>query len=448
MMPRFVLALILLAAPAYSDAPVLTRPEKEALRLVAKEWIGLGKWCVGKKLGTQAKQAAGKAAQADAASDGLAGLQKSAETCEDAATDADLKSYESQEKAARKKIAGILEKLYRMGEKETDLKVQERYEGYFWSAMEIDPQDKRWTAAVALASQAAADKKQQERAARIASRALSLGPPAGLVPALKKVLDAAATDGMILRTCNGHPLKYYLSLPRGFERKKGKKWPVLIPVDGAGSNFAGIAGGYRDARGSLSFIIASPCTFANTNDIDGKMLEKYQGYYTDEVIEKGKAERLSWDEQGILAMIEDLEKEYDAEERVYVTGFSGGGQATYMMTLRHPDLVNGSAPACGNFANYLRYQETKDKFTDADRNFPVHQITGEKDEHREFTFGNKASPGIEPQTDAAAVFLKDLGYPNVKRTLVPGMGHSSAIPQVIETFKPYWEGTKKRGDKL
>ena len=56
-------------------------------------------------------------------------------------------------------------------------------------------------------------------------------------------------------------------------------------------------------------------------------------------------------------------------------------------------------------------------------------------------------PGIEPQTDWAAECLKELGYPNVKRTMIPGMGHSAAYEHVIETFRPYWEGKKKRSDK-
>ena len=74
-------------------------------------------------------------------------------------------------------------------------------------------------------------------------------------------------------------------------------------------------------------------------------------------------------------------------------------------------------------------------------------FTGEKDEHREFTFGKKdGGPGIEPQTDSAVKILEELGYKLRKRTMVPGMGHSPAVDQVIGAFKPYMLGTKKRGE--
>jgi poly(3-hydroxybutyrate) depolymerase len=241
-------------------------------------------------------------------------------------------------------------------------------------------------------------------------------------------------------------MKYYFSLPKNFKRG-GKKWPVLICVDGAGSNFKGMGEGYRSKRGNLPYIVVSPCTFANTNKVEGGMLEKYQKLYSDEVIAEGNRRRIDWDEEGILAILKDLQAQYDAEERVYVTGFSGGGNATYMMIFKHPDLLNGAAPACANFGG-RGYGRLKDEFTQEDRNFPIHVITGEKDPHREFTHGDKNIPGIEPQTDAAEALLKELGYPNYKRTMVPGMGHSGAHQQVIETFKPYWEGRKKRGDKL
>ena len=49
--------------------------------------------------------------------------------------------------------------------------------------------------------------------------------------------------------------------------------------------------------------------------------------------------------------------------------------------------------------------------------------------------------------DAAASALTEFGYANVKRTTVPGMGHSPAMVQVMDTFRPYMQGTKKRGDK-
>jgi poly(3-hydroxybutyrate) depolymerase len=252
---------------------------------------------------------------------------------------------------------------------------------------------------------------------------------------------------VVLRGATTHAIKYYFSLPKNFKRAEGKKWPVLVCVDGAGSNFKGMAQGYKGKQGDLPFMIVSPCTFSNTNKIEGDMVKKYKEYYTDAIVEEGNRRRIDWDEEGVLAIMKDLQANYDAEERVYVTGFSGGGNVTYMMIFKHPDMLNGAAPACANFGA-ARYAELKGTFKADDLDFPLHIFTGEKDPHREFTFGNKDSPGIEPQTDWAEKLLKDFAYPNYKRTMVAGMGHSSAVDKVVEVFKPYWEGKKKRGDKV
>ena len=61
---------------------------------------------------------------------------------------------------------------------------------------------------------------------------------------------------------------------------------------------------------------------------------------------------------------------------------------------------------------------------------PIHVMTGANDKHRDFTHGNKNSPGIEPQTDHAMKALEALKFTNVKRTMLPGVKHSSCPAQV------------------
>ncbi|MHC4661889.1 MAG: alpha/beta hydrolase-fold protein [Planctomycetota bacterium] len=261
---------------------------------------------------------------------------------------------------------------------------------------------------------------------------------------------AGAAEEIELKTASSHKMKYYFSLPAKYKKKENKKWSVLICIEGAGCNFGAVVNAFRQARGKLPFILILPITFSNTNKIEGQTLEKYKAFYSEDVIADGAKKRLDWDEEGLLAIINDLINDYDAEERAYITGFSGGGNAAYMMIFRHPDLLNGAAPACANFnMGYIQsYKSLKNKFTDDDRNFPIHLITGEKDPHREHTGGNENIPGIEPQTDAAEKLLKELGYPNVKRTIVRRMKHNPALKQVIDTFRSYWKGTKRRSSKL
>jgi hypothetical protein len=54
--------------------------------------------------------------------------------------------------------------------------------------------------------------------------------------------------------------------------------------------------------------------------------------------------------------------------------------------------------------------------------------------------------GLDAQTALALRLLEERGYGNVQRTEVPGMGHENQPGLVLETFRPYWEGRKKRSD--
>ncbi|MHC4597887.1 MAG: hypothetical protein ACYS47_02675 [Planctomycetota bacterium] len=437
-------ALDLSAAP-----PGKSKLEKSILKKIATEWINLGRWCAGRQLADEARLCVKRAEAASPEAKGLSDLKAKAEACKGSPSDADAKTWKRKLGSTSNKVARHYEKLYGLSAKVTDASDKERLEGYLWTALEISPSDKRWGGVLSIVTRLVGG-KEAEKGLRLANRALALGPPKKFIPKFRSAVDRAATDKLVLMTASAHPLRYFFSLPKTFRRQKGRRWPVLVCVDGAGSNFEGIAKNYKSKRGDLPFMIVSPCSFSNTNQIQGNMRKKYQKYYSDEVIDEGNRGRIRWDEEGLLNVLQDLRKNFDAEERIYVTGFSGGGNITYMMIFSHPDMLNGAAPACANFSGKEAWREWKKewKFLAKDVNFPLHIITGANDKHRDFTHGNKNSPGIEPQTDWAEACLKELGYPNYKRTMVPGMGHSAAQKHVIDTFRPYWEGKKKRSDKL
>jgi hypothetical protein len=256
---------------------------------------------------------------------------------------------------------------------------------------------------------------------------------------------------------------------------------------------------YQQARGELPFIIVSPCTFSNTNEITGPMLDKYRRFYPDELIRRtgDLGDNLDWDEAGLLAIVQDLRTHYDAEARIYITGFSGGGLITYRLIFQRPMLLAGAAPVCANFF-HSEYRSFKGRFSDADLNFPIHLVQGEEDPNRASTwapflfstpwqesglvlavglpagwlvwrktrrvkwtaavvlstllalglFRVGRRTGLDHQADVAVGLLRDLGYPNVKRTLIPGQEHEASPEAVIESFRPYWLKEKKRGEPM
>jgi predicted esterase len=298
-----------------------------------------------------------------------------------------------------------------------------------------------------------------------------------------------------LKTASSHPIRYYLSLPRRYARQPGKGWPVLVCVDGAGSGFRGLAGAFGEARGDLPFLLVCPCTFSNTNALQGHMREHYRGYYADAVIADAERDRLAWDAAGLRAILQDLRADCQAEDRFFLTGMSGGGHLTYWMIFQHPDLLAGAAPVCGNFAPATAGSSREDLSAE-ELSLPVLVISGEKDPHRRAYYIGRfvgapgpdfaavagtglilgwlvwrktrrrkwvaavALPtllglgllatcrlsGLDAQKACAQWLLDHRGYTNVQQTEVPGMGHDIRPGLVIDTFRPYWEGRKKRGD--
>src|SRR5262249_12834933 len=89
-------------------------------------------------------------------------------------------------------------------------------------------------------------------------------------------------DPIALKSASSHPIKYYCSLPKGYQRAKDKRWPVLVCVEGAGCNFRDMAETFVQARGDLPVLVVVPCTFSNTNRIWGQRRQRYLQLYSAE----------------------------------------------------------------------------------------------------------------------------------------------------------------------
>jgi predicted esterase len=210
----------------------------------------------------------------------------------------------------------------------------------------------------------------------------------------------------------------WLSLPRSFA-KKGEA-PVLVAVEGAGCNFLGLCRGFVDGRGSRRFLVLTPVTLSNTNELRP---ETYP-MYAPSLLDEWKSKRVEFDLAGLEAILQVLRERYGAAEKVAITGFSGGGNLCYSWTLRRPDRVLASAPACANFQPGL----AGDAKAVEGGGPPVHVLTGAKDEFRDQVHGQK--PGIEGQSDGAMEAFERLGFTRVRRTMLPGVGHSSCAREV------------------
>jgi predicted esterase len=318
--------------------------------------------------------------------------------------------------------------------------------------------------------------------------------PALICPRLFGAALAVAAVGLCGNSCLGgdvvlrraatHPIRYYLSLPQGQPQS------VLVCVAGADADFAGLVEKYRRARGNRPFLIVAPCTFSNTNRLRGQTLARYRRLYSEEEIRRAGGQglipdvnrRLDWDEEGLLAFLEDLRTTLGTAPRIYLTGFSGGGLLVWRMIVRHPDQLALAVPVCPNFNcwghGYCHWPPSRSAAA-----LPVHVILGEKDSLRWYRYGGEFLPrpgravvligglgallgflacrrrkrrhvaaiavlglvlisavevgrwtGNEAQTDAAVRLLRDLGYTNVRRSTEPGVWHEPAPGHVVRVI--------------
>lgn len=190
-------------------------------------------------------------------------------------------------------------------------------------------------------------------------------------------------------------IQYYLSLPKSWS--PGTTWPILVAIDGAGHNFPSCFGSFVNARGARPFIVVVPCVSSNGND---------------------PAEM-----QGVLAIVQEVQKSSHGQPKFFITGCSAGGHLTWQCIFLHPELLAGAAPAAGNFR--FRGIDQVSKHPDRVR-LPVHAFQGDKD-------GIKAA--LDAQWADAVKLAHDNGYENLTRTEVPGAGHQAFPSQVVQFFE-------------
>lgn len=119
---------------------------------------------------------------------------------------------------------------------------------------------------------------------------------------------------------------YYVRLPRDYA-PESIHW-MLVSVHGGGGNGQShfLAADLRDAADAqgLDAIVVSP-SFSNTDPQASRFPALGEGAF-------------------LMAVLDDVRREYVVHPRILLTGYSRGGQFSHRFALAHPELVEAAAP--------------------------------------------------------------------------------------------------------
>jgi len=125
--------------------------------------------------------------------------------------------------------------------------------------------------------------------------------------------------------------KYAIFLPADYEQEAEKKWPVILFLHGSGE--VGTDGVKQTTVGLPPFIARERRTFEFVT-----IMPQAQTMWF-----LGKDEAAIW-----LILDKELKALNVDPNRIYITGLSMGGYATWDLICKRPDVFAAAAPVCGN----------------------------------------------------------------------------------------------------
>lgn len=186
---------------------------------------------------------------------------------------------------------------------------------------------------------------------------------------------------------------YLLFLPKGYDAKAAKKWPLMLFLHGAGE------------RGTNVWLVAKH---------GPPKLVKDRADFPFIVVSPQVLTGQRWENDVMLALLDDIIATHKVDPtRVYLTGLSMGGYGTWSLGTAYPERFAAIAPICGGGDTVL-FRLADPKKVAALKTLPIWAFHGDKD---------TAVPlkKSEEMVDA----LKKFGCEDVKLTIYPGVGHDS-----------------------
>ncbi len=191
---------------------------------------------------------------------------------------------------------------------------------------------------------------------------------------------------------------YLLFLPKGYEARDDKRWPLILFLHGAGERGTNVW--QADIHGPAKYIVEHP-------DFPFILVSP-----------QCPLEQI-WSNDVLLELLEEVSAGHRVDpQRIYLTGLSMGGFGTWDLALAHPEKFAAAAPICGGGevlpVGLARLGYTTPERKEALKSLPIWAFHGAKD--------TVVSPG---ESDRMVQALKELGAKEVKLTVYPEATHNS-----------------------
>jgi poly(3-hydroxybutyrate) depolymerase len=231
-------------------------------------------------------------------------------------------------------------------------------------------------------------------------------------------------DSLKLQTANHHPMQYFLSLPDTWTMDK--KWPVMVIIESADKEYKENALRFVRARKGMPFILVAP--FNVNNSRSGRRDPKVFPYSKEtwDLIEQ--TGDCVFNMEGIYQIINDVRKQYNGEEKFFITGFEAGAHTVWQFVFQHPESLQAAAPVAGNYNQNSCMTDQLFSKNSALVTLPVRGFSGSTDT----IFGVKGA--IYGQWKNAVKAAADHGYKNISETIIPGKGHVPFPAEVLNWF--------------
>jgi predicted peptidase len=188
-------------------------------------------------------------------------------------------------------------------------------------------------------------------------------------------------------------LDYLLFLPKDYQAKSEKRWPLMLFLHGAGE------------RGNDVWKVT----------VHGP--PKYVGQHPDFpfiLVSPQCPEGQVWSDDVLLGLLEEVTKECNVDRtRIYLTGLSMGGYGTWSLGLSHPEKFAAIVPICGG-GETIQVLLANGQKEQALKSLGIWAFHGAKD-------------GVVPLDESQRMIdvLKRKGVPGVKFTVYPEADHDS-----------------------